>query len=296
MSLSINVAASNSSNNLHHFQPKPMAISSITSTSLPNTGLMSSSPTETISSSISSSPSPSHQNPSKSPSPPFPSSPDSPNFNRNSTQRYDPYTVKRHSYQPPSSNYPFQHDDSHYTTQKHYHGLYRSNSSHPGMLRYSVSSIPASRSSSISSIPGSSTASPLSLQERRQRNKAASAKYRAKKNQQHGEMRAMISTLTKENDLLQRQLDHVKRENERLKATCDKYRGKILAEKMLKKLLNTSQQDELEQSLNQVSSSDDDDYDDDDELMEDQQKERFDEDIEFEDDDDQIYQKLDTKL
>ncbi|KAI8877460.1 hypothetical protein K501DRAFT_148047, partial [Backusella circina FSU 941] len=76
-----------------------------------------------------------------------------------------------------------------------------------------------------------------SLQERRQRNKAASAKYRAKKNQQQGEMRTLISSLTKENELLQRQVDHVRRENNRLKTTCDQLRGKMLAEKMLKKLL-----------------------------------------------------------
>jgi hypothetical protein len=81
---------------------------------------------------------------------------------------------------------------------------------------------------------------PLTLNERRQRNKAASAKYRAKKNQQHGEMRFMISSLTKENDLLQRQLDQAREENRRLKSSCDKLRGKMLAEKMLKKLLNGS--------------------------------------------------------
>ncbi|GAA5817565.1 hypothetical protein MFLAVUS_011113 [Mucor flavus] len=86
---------------------------------------------------------------------------------------------------------------------------------------------------------------PLSLQERRQRNKAASAKYRAKKNHQYGEMRHLISSLTKENDLLLRQLDHVRRDNNRLKATCDKLRGKMLAEKMLKKLLNDENGDQL---------------------------------------------------
>jgi radical SAM superfamily enzyme YgiQ (UPF0313 family) len=96
---------------------------------------------------------------------------------------------------------------------------------------------------------------PLSLQERRQRNKAASAKYRAKKNQQQGEMRTFISSLTKENELLQRQVDHVRRENNRLKTTCDQLRGKMLAEKMLKKLLD-------EEGM-----------------------ERFDEDIDFEEDD-----------
>ncbi|KAI8147590.1 hypothetical protein BJV82DRAFT_596130 [Fennellomyces sp. T-0311] len=78
---------------------------------------------------------------------------------------------------------------------------------------------------------------PLSLQERRQRNKAASAKYRAKKNQQHGEMRSLIASLTKENELLLRQLDHIKRENNRLKATCDRLRGKKVAAKILKRFL-----------------------------------------------------------
>jgi hypothetical protein len=113
------------------------------------------------------------------------------------------------------------------------------------------------RSSSMASLQSP----PLSLQERRQRNKAASAKYRAKKNHQHGEMRCMISSLTKENDLLLRQLDHVRRENNRLKATCDKLRGKMLAEKMLKKLLN----DKEESSINQLKQFEQDIEQDDDE-------------------------------
>ncbi|KAI8342979.1 hypothetical protein BC941DRAFT_331437, partial [Chlamydoabsidia padenii] len=62
----------------------------------------------------------------------------------------------------------------------------------------------------------------LSLQERRQRNKTASAKYRAKKNQQHHEMRSVINSLTKENDVLLRQLEQVKVENKQLKSVCDK--------------------------------------------------------------------------
>ncbi|KAG0162658.1 hypothetical protein DFQ28_000925 [Apophysomyces sp. BC1034] len=88
--------------------------------------------------------------------------------------------------------------------------------------------------------------SPLSLQERRQRNKAASAKYRAKKNQQHGEMRTMIGSLTKENELLQRQLDQIRRENSRLKTTCDRLRGKMMAEKMLKRMLGRNPVENVE--------------------------------------------------
>lgn len=94
----------------------------------------------------------------------------------------------------------------------------------------------------------SAASAPLSLHERRLRNKTASAKYRAKKNQQHGEMRAMISSLTKENELLLRQLDHVQHENGHLKATCDRLRGKIMAQKMLKQyFVETEQQQQYQQ-------------------------------------------------
>ncbi|KAI9497832.1 hypothetical protein BDB00DRAFT_752706, partial [Zychaea mexicana] len=93
---------------------------------------------------------------------------------------------------------------------------------------------------SLTSSPPFSQQSPeatLSLQERRQRNKAASAKYRAKKNQQHGQMRSTIGSLTRDNELLQRQLEHVRQENNQLKATCDQLRGKMMAEKMLKRMM-----------------------------------------------------------
>jgi hypothetical protein len=97
--------------------------------------------------------------------------------------------------------------------------------------------------SNTSENPSHNTSAPLSLHERRLRNKTASAKYRAKKNQQHGEMRAMISSLTKENELLLRQLDHVQHENGHLKSTCDRLRGKLMAQKMLKQyLVETEQQ------------------------------------------------------
>ncbi|KAI7900382.1 uncharacterized protein BX663DRAFT_488325 [Cokeromyces recurvatus] len=76
---------------------------------------------------------------------------------------------------------------------------------------------------------------PLTLQERRLRNKAASAKYRQKKNQQQNEMRLMINRLSEQNAVLERQLQEVRLENERLKATTDRLRGKIVAKKMFKK-------------------------------------------------------------
>ncbi|GAN06717.1 hypothetical protein MAM1_0133d06205 [Mucor ambiguus] len=101
--------------------------------------------------------------------------------------------------------------------------------------------------SSNSSSNNNTTQPPLSIHERRLRNKTASAKYRAKKNQQHGEMRAMISTLTKENELLLRQLDHIQHENSHLKTTCDRLRGKIMAQKMLKQYLVENEQQQQQQ-------------------------------------------------
>jgi hypothetical protein len=243
MSLSINLIASNSATNLQHFhQPKPMAISSITSPTLPNTILVSeSTSSDATSSSSTSSPSMPHEqqvkspvSPTKRPSSPsypvsVPSSPDSPDFflkhpmNNFHLKRHHPYSYS----QQPHHHHRASVDYSHYTTEA------ARNYTRP------------TRSSSISSVTSANGSSPLSLQERRQRNKAASAKYRAKKNQQHGEMRTLISSLSKENDLLQRQLDHVRRDNNRLKATCDRLRGKMLAEKMLKKLLSTDEQQEV---------------------------------------------------
>lgn len=84
-------------------------------------------------------------------------------------------------------------------------------------------------------------------------------------------MRMLISSLTKENDLLQRQLDHVRRDNDKLKATCDKLRGKMMAEKMLKKLLHSEnpQAGDLQGFVDDEDDEDDDDDDDMDGLDED---------------------------
>lgn len=191
---------------------KPMAISSITSPPLPKASLVDSQQQKVQ-----------HMNsrqsfssyPSAAPSPP-----ESPTYQNSSNQQ----------------------QQQHYTHHQHHnhrHSIpyyYTSNNN-------SLGGHGLQRTSSMSSLQ----APPLSLQERRQRNKAASAKYRAKKNQQHGEMRSMILSLTKENDLLQRQLDHIRHENGRLKATCDRLRGKMLAEKMLKKLLNSNRGPEEEE-------------------------------------------------
>ncbi|PKK69635.1 hypothetical protein RhiirC2_623335, partial [Rhizophagus irregularis] len=62
----------------------------------------------------------------------------------------------------------------------------------------------------------------LSLQERRERNKIASAKYRAKKHRQNQEMSTTIAELSAENNVLLRQLEEIRSENLELKETIDK--------------------------------------------------------------------------
>ncbi|CAO3668895.1 unnamed protein product [Rhizopus stolonifer] len=79
---------------------------------------------------------------------------------------------------------------------------------------------------------------PLTMEERRQRNKQASAKYRQKKNQQQNEMKHTIRHLSEHHAVLERQLQELRLENERLKITSDKLRGKMEARKMLKKWMN----------------------------------------------------------
>ncbi|KAI9365237.1 hypothetical protein BD770DRAFT_378090 [Pilaira anomala] len=74
----------------------------------------------------------------------------------------------------------------------------------------------------------------VTLQERRQRNKAASAKYRQKKNIQQHEMRNMINQISERNALLERQLKEVREENQKLRIDADKLRGKFVAKKLLR--------------------------------------------------------------
>ncbi|KAI8095096.1 uncharacterized protein B0P05DRAFT_524672 [Gilbertella persicaria] len=59
---------------------------------------------------------------------------------------------------------------------------------------------------------------PMSIEERRYRNKLASAKYRAKKQASMKSMTAKVSQLMASNSSLQRELSKVKQENEVLRA------------------------------------------------------------------------------
>lgn len=77
---------------------------------------------------------------------------------------------------------------------------------------------------------------PLSANDRRERNKAASAKYRAKKHYQSGEMKEQISHLLDKNNVLSRQLDETRTENTQLKNLVEKLKGRLVAEKVLKRL------------------------------------------------------------
>ncbi|KAF8970519.1 hypothetical protein BGZ46_010475 [Entomortierella lignicola] len=76
----------------------------------------------------------------------------------------------------------------------------------------------------------------LSASDRRERNKAASAKYRAKKHHQSGEMRTQISALQDHNNVLVRQLEECRAENAQLKNQVEKLKGRLVAEKVLKRL------------------------------------------------------------
>ncbi|KAI8094773.1 hypothetical protein BDF21DRAFT_316875, partial [Thamnidium elegans] len=78
----------------------------------------------------------------------------------------------------------------------------------------------------------------VTLQERRQRNKAASAKYRQKKNTQQHEMRNMIHQISERNALLERQLREVREENQKLRLDADKLRGKSVAKKLLRQWMD----------------------------------------------------------
>lgn len=96
----------------------------------------------------------------------------------------------------------------------------------------------SSRSDKPSSHYGTlNTSEMMLLQERRLRNKTASAKYRAKKNRQYDEMRTMLCKMTKENEILLRQLNNLHKENQELKKMLDTLRGKVIAQKMIKQYL-----------------------------------------------------------
>ncbi|KAG0172711.1 hypothetical protein DFQ30_009834 [Apophysomyces sp. BC1015] len=69
-------------------------------------------------------------------------------------------------------------------------------------------------------LSNSMTEHPMTLEERRQRNKIASAKYRAKKQASLRSMATRLSQLTSANVSLQRDLTQTRQENEALRRIC----------------------------------------------------------------------------
>ncbi|KAI7896600.1 uncharacterized protein EV154DRAFT_491546 [Mucor mucedo] len=106
---------------------------------------------------------------------------------------------------------------------------------------------------SISNRNGTAT-----LQERRQRNKAASAKYRQKKNIQQNEMRDMINQISERNATLERQLREVRLENQKLRADADRLRGKCVAKKLLRQWMDRQKQGSFDTVSHHDLLSDDD--------------------------------------
>ncbi|CAG8462803.1 7437_t:CDS:1 [Funneliformis caledonium] len=92
------------------------------------------------------------------------------------------------------------------------------------------------QNSYMTTIQTSGMIMPLSLQERRERNKIASAKYRAKKHKQNQEMSSTIAELSAENNVLLRQLEEAKSENLELKELVDRLKSKLVEGKILKRL------------------------------------------------------------
>ncbi|CAG8484083.1 9954_t:CDS:1 [Acaulospora colombiana] len=92
------------------------------------------------------------------------------------------------------------------------------------------------QSSYMNTIATTNMVMPLSLSERRERNKVASAKYRAKKHKQNQEMNVQINELNAENNVLRRQNEELKAENGELKELVDKLKSKLVEGKILKRL------------------------------------------------------------
>ncbi|KAG0018598.1 hypothetical protein BGZ81_010168 [Podila clonocystis] len=125
--------------------------------------------------------------------------------------------------------------------------------------------------SSPTSPSSSSLSAPLSANDRRERNKAASAKYRAKKHYQSGEMKQQINVLQDQNNVLTRQLAESRAENASLKSMVEKLRGRLVAEKVLKRLREvgrerrgegSSRSIKAKVSAQDLASDSDDDFDD----------------------------------
>ncbi|KAI7870264.1 hypothetical protein BDF14DRAFT_1776530 [Spinellus fusiger] len=165
------------------------------------------------------------------------------------------YPHQENLFHTPTHPYPHSHSHSY----AHSHPYYRHSSSihslpttpeedafnSPPSSPSSYGSFDLSRGHEDSTCIVSALGVPLTLEERRQRNKAASAKYRQKKNQQQNDMRQMISRISEQNAMLGRQLQELRLENERLRATTDRLRGNMVAKKMLKQWIGRHKEQDM---------------------------------------------------
>ncbi|KAF9375657.1 hypothetical protein CPB97_011323 [Podila verticillata] len=224
--------------------------------------------------------------PYQTPSPPYSHPHDDPRSNSiDLTSKQPPHLYSRHSYSTPSHRtHPYspppilppltrvpaspQSPDHHYLPPPSQMSLNSAtNANHRDRDdRYYRTESPSSPTSPSSS----SLSAPLSANDRRERNKAASAKYRAKKHYQSGEMKQQINELQDQNNVLTRQLAESRSENASLKSMVEKLRGRLVAEKVLKRLREVGRErrgegfrsSKAKVSAQDLASDSDDDFDD----------------------------------
>lgn len=161
------------------------------------------------------------------PAPPPP--PEPPSHYHLQPQHQREYAVNRHSRSPPSHNNKSSIDSpTSYSSascvspsQSEMHMSRYPNPMDSRNHRIQSLTDPSSSSSGSNNSPANertSSQEPMSLDERRKRNKAASAKYRAKKQIQISQMSNEINLLTEENAMLQKRLKQVCDDNDILRS------------------------------------------------------------------------------
>ncbi|KAG0075469.1 hypothetical protein BGZ93_009489 [Podila epicladia] len=225
--------------------------------------------------------------PYQTPSPPYSHPHDHPRSNSiDLASKQPPHLYSRHSYSTPSHRtHPYspppilpplsripaspQSPDAHHYLPPPPHMSSNTNANHRDRDdRHYRTESPSSPNSPSSS----GLSAPLSANDRRERNKAASAKYRAKKHYQSGEMKQQINVLQDQNNVLTRQLAESRAENASLKSMVEKLRGRLVAEKVLKRLREVGRERRGEggsrssrpkvSAQDLASDSDEDDFDD----------------------------------
>ncbi|KAI7854109.1 hypothetical protein BDC45DRAFT_569650 [Circinella umbellata] len=92
-------------------------------------------------------------------------------------------------------------------------------------------------------------------QERRERNKMASAKYRAKRNQETANMRKAVETLKKQNNYLQQQLNEAYSDRSRMCAQLDRLQEYIFNHKKIGSVDSLPQSPQLHKDHHAIKSN-----------------------------------------